>query len=252
VALVLSFGRADGDDHWYRGTYGRNRVTHLVLTGSLALVDVSTRFVFDESLAPSTCRWCDPPVFDRDARDALVWDDIKRAAFLSDMSAYVVSPIVAITLLIASEHESSVTQVIDDVLPVVETVVVGQLLAAGAKFGFARERPHQHFGTSTATSSEDNLSFWSAHSTFAFGLSTSAGLIAHWRGYRTEPYVWAAGITLSVTTEYLRIAADRHYLSDVLVGGLVGVGTGLLVPRLMRRDLLIVPKENGAAVVGFF
>jgi membrane-associated phospholipid phosphatase len=67
-----------------------------------------------------------------------------------------------------------------------------------------------------------------------------------------EPYIWGAGVALSLTTEYLRIAADRHYFSDVFVGGLVGLGSGLLIPRLMRRDLEIVPTSNGAAVAGTF
>jgi membrane-associated phospholipid phosphatase len=64
--------------------------------------------------------------------------------------------------------------------------------------------------------------------------------------------VWGTGIALSVTTEYLRMAADKHYLSDVIGGGLVGLGTGLLIPRLMRQDIKIAPVPGGAAVVGMF
>jgi membrane-associated phospholipid phosphatase len=44
--------------------------------------------------------------------------------------------------------------------------------------------------------------------------------------------VWAVGLTGAMAVGYLRIAADKHYLSDVLtavvVGSLVGVGVPLL------------------------
>ena len=82
--------------------------------------------------------------------------------------------------------------------------------------------------------------------------TAAAGTICHWRHYWTEPYVWGSGIALSLSTEYLRMAADKHYLSDVLVGGFIGISSGLLVPRLMQRDIKIVPVPNGAAVVGVF
>jgi membrane-associated phospholipid phosphatase len=48
------------------------------------------------------------------------------------------------------------------------------------------------------------------------------------------------------------MAADKHYLSDVVVGGLIGFGGGLLIPRLMREDVPIVPVKNGLAFVGTF
>lgn len=253
VLLFLLAGHAHADDEpWYRGKYGRNRVTHLVITGTFAVGYVATVTVLADPLSPNSCNWCDPPGFDRSIRNSLVWDDTKRANFLSNMSAYVVSPLVGISLLIASERESTPAQIIDDVLPVVETVVISQVATNFVKIAVARRRPYATFGMPAQATNEDNLSFWSGHSALAFGITTSAGLVAHWRGYATEPYIWGAGIALSLSTEYLRIAADRHYFSDVVVGGLIGVGSGLLIPRLMRRDLELVPTSNGAAVVGSF
>jgi membrane-associated phospholipid phosphatase len=245
-------GNARADEPWYRGKYGRNRVTHLIVTGGVGLGYLATVTFLSDPLSPDTCRWCEPPGFDRAARNALVWDDMKRAGTLSNISAYVASPIVAIGLLIASERDASASRLIDDVLPVMETVAISQLATNFVKIAFARERPYAHFKSSSEVTTENNLSFWSGHSSLALGLTTSAGLIAHWRGYATEPYIWGAGLALSISTEYLRIAADRHYLSDVLVGGFVGVGAGLLIPRLMRRDLQIVPVANGIALAGSF
>jgi membrane-associated phospholipid phosphatase len=48
--------------------------------------------------------------------------------------------------------------------------------------------------------------------------------------------VWATGLTLASTVGYLRIAADKHYFSDVvtaaIIGSIVGVGAG---DRCRRR-----------------
>ena len=99
---------------------------------------------------------------------------------------------------------------------------------------------------------DDNTSFISGHSVLGFSITASAGLICHWRHYWTEPYVWGPGIALSLSTEYLRMSADKHYLSDVLVGGGVGIATGLLVPRLMRQNIEVVPTHNGLAITGAF
>ena len=38
----------------------------------------------------------------------------------------------------------------------------------------------------------------------------------------------------------------------MLGGGLIGIGFGYTIPRLMRHDVQIVPVKNGAAVVGMF
>lgn len=54
------------------------------------------------------------------------------------------------------------------------------------------------------------------------------------RGYRLAPAVWAAGMTLGVTSGYLRIAGDRHYCTDVLTAAIVSRGIGFAVPFLFH------------------
>jgi PAP2 superfamily len=253
ILLLLCLGSATASaEPWYRGKYGRNRTTHLAISVTLGVAFLASETVLNDTLTTPNCRWCAPPSFDRAARNRLVWDDPARANFLSNMDAYVVAPVVGIGLLILSEHDASASRLIDDLLPIVETVAISQIITQVAKFSVARQRPYARFGTSTKVTNEDNLAFWSGHSALGWGITTSAGLIAHWRGYWTEPYIWGAGIAISVSNSYLRIAADEHYLSDAIVGGLVGVGSGLLIPRLMRRDLKLVPISNGVAVVGEF
>ncbi len=257
VILVVVLGltqRADADtEAWYRGKYGRNRITHLSITLGLTAIYFGTGSAFKNAFGSPDCRWCDPPGFDRATRDAVLWNNTDRAQTYSNVSAYVLSPIAGISLLVASDHDAGTARLIDDLLPIVETIVVTQLLNRVLRYAVGRERPDDHFGTTGRDPAEDiNPSFPSGHTTFGVAITTSAGLIAHWRHYKTEPYIWGAGITLSVATAYLRIAADQHYVSDVLVGAVVGAGVGVLVPRLMRRDLQLVPVKDGAAIAGRF
>ncbi len=243
----------DPYEPWYEGKYGHNRIVHLTVTAALGLVYLASETLFKSAIAPTTCRWCDPPAFDRAVRNALVWQNTARADLLGTLDAYVVAPIVGFGLLIAADHDASWARWIDDILPVAETIAVSQVLTQAIKFSVGRQRPYARFAAPGATpTSDDNTSFISGHSVLGFSITASAGLICHWRHYWTEPYVWATGIALSLSVEYLRMGADKHYLSDVLVGGFVGIGSGLVIPRLMRRDITIVPIANGAAVTGSF
>ena len=271
VVLCASLGRASADPvtepatpatiakpepkgPWYRGRYAKNRIIHVSITGAVGLYLVaSVAFNFDAS--PATCRWCNPPNFDRAVRNALVWGNTGQANTLSAFDAYFLGPAVGLGLLIASDSDASPTRLIDDLVPAAETVVIVQAATQLSKAAFARQRPYAHYADAAHPvdpNADNNASFWSGHSALGFAITSAAGTVCHLRGYWTEPYVWSAGIAISLSTEYLRIAADKHYLSDVLVGGFVGLGAGLLVPRLMQRSFKIVPVSNGLAFAGTF
>ncbi|MBL9018827.1 MAG: phosphatase PAP2 family protein [Myxococcales bacterium] len=236
---------------WYKGPRGRKRLLHL----SIAAVG-GAAFVTSELLKPQleteTCRWCEPPSFDRATRNALVWDNTRRADIISSIDAYVVAPIAGLTLLYLSEHGAGLPRFMDDTISVLETVSLTNAVVQILKFSIGRQRPYARFGTDVLYEPDQNLSFPSGHSALGFSITVAAGMVAHWRNYWTEPYIWGTGIFLSTTTQYLRIAADKHYLSDVLVGGALGIAGGLLIPRLMREDVPIVPIKNGVAWVGAF
>jgi membrane-associated phospholipid phosphatase len=255
VILCLAATTAAADpkprEPWYSGELGKKRVLHMSIAIGGGLVFLGTE-IFKKQIGPSECRWCEPPSFDRAARNALVWDNPRHADTLSNIDAYVVAPIVGIGLLIASDHGAGLPRFIDDTVTVFETVAITELVIQAIKFSVGRQRPFARFGTDVAFEPDQNLSFPSGHSALGFSITVAAGMVAHWRGYWTEPYIWGAGIALSLSTEYLRIAADKHYLSDVLIGGGIGVAGGYLIPRLLREDVPIVPIKNGVAFVGSF
>jgi membrane-associated phospholipid phosphatase len=113
-------------------------------------------------------------------------------------------------------------------------------VAGMSKLAFSRERPYGRLcGTELAPSSDDcagrdrYVSFFSAHAAFTFA-SASNTCYQHvkWGLWGAAP-AWvpcATSYSLATTTALLRVAADRHYLTDITTGAVIGAGIGLLVP----------------------
>jgi membrane-associated phospholipid phosphatase len=244
VLVTASSARAES---WYRGKYGKNRVLHLSIgVGGLAIHAATSRY--EEDWMADSCRWCHPTAVDVAVRDALRWDNTPPANTLSNVAAYGVVPAVSVGLVLAGTlEEPSVAAVIDDVAPILEAVTITQWVTSAIKIGVGRERPDAHFDT---PSSEQNLSFPSGHTSSAVSIAVSAAVVARMRHYRSETGLWIGGALLAASVGYLRIAADRHYATDVLTGAAIGASVGLTVPYLMRRDVTVMPTHDGIAVVG--
>jgi len=110
----------------------------------------------------------------------------------------------------------------------------------------ARERPH-----GSRCTLEDRLenpgrcgptgrlrSFYSGHSSFSF---SAAGQVcvnhAHLPLYGSDAadaFACGAALLIASTVATLRMIADRHYVTDVLVGAVLGLGTGFLLPYLLH------------------
>ncbi len=245
VCLLATSARAEP---WYQGKYGTNRIVNLSITGGGLALYAATSFL-DANLE---CRWCGGPnAVDTTVRNTFVWPDEHRgtASTLSDVTSWGALGITTGFLLGGTMPDTTWTNAIDDVVPVLETMMVTMWVTRAIKVAAARTRPYAHF--TSRTTDEDNVSFPSGHTSRAFAIATSAGMVAHARGYWSEPYIWATGMTLAATTAYLRIAADRHYLTDVIVGGALGVTAGLTVPLLMRRtNVEAIPSLTGLSFAG--
>jgi membrane-associated phospholipid phosphatase len=213
----------------------------LVLTGTALALWFGSELAKDR-LAPSECRFCGTNALDASARDALVWSDTDRARHTSDLLAAAVLPgALAAHQLLAARGAGDTREGLVDLLVVVQAAALAADLNQLVKFSVARQRPFVRYGDAETlvVDSDDNVSFYSGHTTLTFALATAAGTVSSLRGYRTAPWVWATGLTLAATTGYLRIAGDKHYLSDVLVGAAVGAAAGVALPRLLH------PRERG-------
>lgn len=123
-----------------------------------------------------------------------------------------------------------------------EVLGITAAMVGTAKWAFSRERPFGRLcGTelnadSTGCTEDDRyVSYFSGHTAFTFGASTAMCVHHHrfnlWGN--VSPWVpCATGYALAATTGALRMAADRHYVSDVLTGAVVGTAVGVVVPWL--------------------
>ena len=220
-------------------------------------------------LAPGSCRWCELTNgvsnvngLDSSVRSALKWKDTGGAATFSDFTAFALTPLASMGFnAVAAHHDGKDYQLLVDGMLIAEGAVLTSDFTQIVKFTAGRERPFVSVlapadKPKTATPAENNLSFFSGHTSFAFALATGAGTVASYRGYRWAPWVWVAGMTFAAGTGYLRIAADKHYLSDVLTGAVAGAAFGFGIPWLHHRSrstlppVVTVQKTASAAVLG--
>jgi membrane-associated phospholipid phosphatase len=251
--VVALAARADAEP----GAWER-RSRHLAVLAVASGVYITSETLLKAELSPDACRWCEPTSLDTKVRNALVWADPARAVTASNLTGYVAAPIFAFGLLALSgaKDPDRFGRFVDDAIPVAETLVFTELFTNAVKYSVARQRPAIHFAeTPPAPGYEDNLSFFSGHSSLTFSIAVSAGMVAHRRHTPWEPIIWGGGLALAATTAYLRIAGDRHYISDVLVGTSVGVAGGLVIPRLvgsLPAEPSVVATGNGVALIGRF
>lgn len=72
-------------------------------------------------------------------------------------------------------------------------------------------------------------SFYSGHASSAFALATSWYMLSKDRG--DSPWLAYAGFAGASAISVLRVAAGKHYPSDIIVGALVGSGIGYAITK---------------------
>lgn len=245
AALLAAPARAAGP-HPLRG----DDRTDLAVTGAAAGVWLLGE-VLKPELAPSVCRFCKANALDVWARDRLVLSDATLAARGSDVLAFALMP-AAVTAhqLLAARAAGDGGEGWRDLLYVAEAASLSMAVNQVVKLAVGRQRPFVRYGNWAPGSREgdpdDNLSFYSGHSALAFSIASAAGTVSTLRGYGSAPWVWAVGMTLATGVGYLRMAGDKHWLTDVVVGAAVGGGVGAAVPLLLhgREDR---PAPGGGA-----
>lgn len=201
-------------------------------------------------LAPEPCRICERAAdgtdqlngFDAGVRSLLRAERSDIPGRLSDVTAFGLTPVLMVGLgAIANYYQGSPKQGLVDLLMVMESTVLAVDVNQLVKFAVGRERPFVHVlpeaeKTQGGNAADNNLSFYSGHTTMAFALATSAGTVASLRHYRLAPLIWAIGMPLATLAGLMRISADRHYATDVLTGMAVGSAMGFLGPWLHRKQ----------------
>jgi membrane-associated phospholipid phosphatase len=134
-----------------------------------------------------------------------------------------------------------------------EALALSMSVTEVVKFAVRRPRPYTH--DERTGDIGDDFSFFSGHAATTavvlFFAARALDLTYHiplWG--RLSLYLGAAAITATVSV--LRVAAGKHYPTDVIVGALVGASIGFLVPELHRQKRAAVsaaPLAGGGAVL---
>ncbi|MCP4442166.1 MAG: phosphatase PAP2 family protein [Aureispira sp.] len=79
-------------------------------------------------------------------------------------------------------------------------------------------------------------SFFSGHTsvTASMCFMTAKVFTDYNPGHKATPWVWASAAVVPAVTAYLRYGAGKHFVTDVLIGYLIGAGVGILVPELHK------------------
>ena len=241
----------------------------LPVTGVLGAGWLISEFGVKSRLAPAKCHWCgaNNPL-DNSFRSLFQPTVDKSGSSIPDDASnvmWVSSAVLTLGLQALLSARDGVAQNIPvDALLVFEAVFAAMAVNQAVKFAVGRERPFvaqlkEEDKPFTKSPSDNNLSFYSGHATFTMSLAVAAGTVTQLRGYRYGWIVLAVGVPLSIATGMLRIAADKHNFSDLLVGWIAGAGIGFGIPWLFHNvevenplALRLVPGPGGIALAGRF
>lgn len=229
-------------------------------TGALGAGWLLSETVFKRALAPTACRWCARNGVDDAVRaffnpDPLgTGEGVRWADTASNVTAFALLPLATLgvsTLLTWRDDPGGpwLSRAATDALLVLEATFAALMLNQVVKFSVGRIRP---FVTSLSDEARaavrdpaDNfLSFYSGHSTWSFALATAAGTVATLRGGRHAWVVWLCGLPIAAATAMLRLAADKHWFTDVLLGAASGAAFGAGLPLLFHQPSEAPPRVS--------
>ncbi len=194
-----------------------------VLTGALG---IGVTEVYKADIVPTEPRWKTPPAMDASVRDSLVWSNTRLANNLSDVMLYGILPTTAFLTPLATNHNYGRAA-----LTIGEAMVATGVVTQMAKFSFARGRPYAYYNNDYSNA-DSRMSFFSGHTSYAFAMSVSSAMLLADSYPRYRALIYAVALTLAAIPGYLRIAGDKHYLTDVLAGAAVGSSIAYGVVRL--------------------
>ncbi len=249
VVLAPLTARAQEDDDRLRWSPGwaRAHPASYVLVGALGGFSLMFDNLYDGG---PEAQLRGPTVIDGPTRDALMAPTDEGRELAGQVSDVLLGVMIAWPLvdawIVAGLADTNPDVAFQLSSIAAESYAVEMLVNTLLKQLVARERPH-----GARCTLEDRLehpercgpgarlrSFYSGHSSFSF---SAAGQVcvnhAHLPLYGSDAadaFACGAALLLATSVAVLRMVADRHYLTDVLVGALVGTTTGFLLPYLLH------------------
>ena len=198
----------------------------LVLAGALAL-SALPRFQSDSVVSPCPCDAGALWGIDRGTVGAI---DDKASNASTVLNVMTVG--LATTDLLLSRPGESWTARRGDLVVLLQAVTITSGLTQVLKSATGRPRPYVYDSQPTGNVPREAVaSFPSGHTSSAFAAAAAYWSIVHRRGVAHRHKVEIVSLfALAATTGALRVAAHRHFPTDVVAGAALGTGVGWLVP----------------------
>jgi membrane-associated phospholipid phosphatase len=216
--------------------------------------------------AAETCRWCETNGFDDAIRDALRASNPRTVGHVSHVFAFGAAPLVAAGgALLPALEDRALRRAGADLWILANTLLFNTGFNEVFKRAVGRQRPAFHYGVQDETEasgmpSEENRSFFSLDTSFAFSAAACGTTLAYLHGYEIAPWILGGGATFATTAGLLRIAADMHWATDVIVGAVAGTAIGVSIPLVFHRreqsptvasfQMIVLPQ--GVTIAGAF
>jgi membrane-associated phospholipid phosphatase len=185
-------------------------------------------------------------------------------------SDYVILPLLAAPLALAAFDAraagSGWTPVLEEALVLGEALAFSSALNLSVRSLRIHPRPFLYGGgapESETRKGEASGSYYSGHASAAFLAATYLAYTYPRRHpeFKGRAWLWSGGLGAAAAVAGLRVAAGKHFPSDVATGAAAGALFGWLVPRLhlgsggsAEAELRLLPAEEGvhpAVVVRF-
>jgi len=230
------------DDDWARG----HPATWVVMTSAAA-----GALVFRSLYEPgSEALLREPTALDTAVRDHVMApdaEDRERASRISDvlLTGLILWPFVD-SLLVAGAGDQNSDVAWQLFTVAVEALAADYALSSIVKVFVHRNRPHaercsledRRLRPGRCGTEGRTMSFYSGHSSAAFN-SAFVTCITHaylpiYGSDAADAFACGTSLVLATTVAALRVIADRHHATDVMLGAVSGALTGLLLPYLLH------------------
>lgn len=216
----------------------------LILWGGVAALGLTKMFIHrTDEPALRAAPWKTlpaPPSLDAAVRNATARHLSRKARRLIDSSSYVTLGYLAAQPLGLAFGGSSRENRKSDFLIPAEAATIAGLAAAQVKHLVHRPRPFAYYceplDGNDMKSESAHFSFFSGHTSIAFALAAATSTVASRRGLKDARRIRNVSYSLAAATGAFRVLGDRHYTTDVLVGGVVGWATGRAIANWRTKS----------------
>ncbi|OGR89329.1 MAG: hypothetical protein A3A86_06910 [Elusimicrobia bacterium RIFCSPLOWO2_01_FULL_60_11] len=168
---------------------------------------------------------------------------------IGKISHFTVALAVAAPLVLDGADQGFNKAFAEDLMVYVEVLSLNTSLSHIARYGAQRPRPVAYEVSPPEIRAGEFLSFYSGHNASVFAALSAASMTYGYR-YGHKAWPWAVTAVLGLGESAMRVAAGRHFYTDVIMGAAMGTAVGTLVPYLHRRyrksSLTLAPTPDGS------